>query len=148
MTDYDSGNIFAKILRGEIPCHKVYEDTMTLAFMDVMPQAKGHVLVIPKKPSRNILDVAPGDLTAVMATAQKIARAVKEAFSSGGVLIMQFNEAPAGQTVFHFHVHVIPRYEGVSLLQHGRQMVDPAQLAEHARTIVAALQQSAGSAVE
>lgn len=135
MTAYDPSNIFAKILRGEIPCHKVYEDQATLAFMDVMPQAKGHVLVIPKNPACNIFDVAPGELNAVMATVQKLARAVKKAFDSGGVLIMQFNEAPAGQTVFHFHVHIIPRYEGVPLVQHGRQMADPAELSDHARMI-------------
>jgi histidine triad (HIT) family protein len=139
MTAYDQSNIFAKILRGEIPCHKVYEDAATLAFMDVMPQAKGHTLVIPKKPSRNLLDVAPTDLTAVMVTVQKLAPAVKKAFDAGGVLIMQFNESPAGQTVFHFHVHIIPRHEGVPLKQHGRQMADPAELAEHAKMIRAAL---------
>ena len=139
MTAYDPSNIFAKILRGEIPCHKVYEDEATLAFMDVMPQAKGHALVIPKKPSRNLLDVAPADLNAVMATAQKLARAVKTAFDAGGVLIMQFNEAPAGQTVFHFHVHVIPRHEGIPLAQHARQMADPDELREHAQRIRTAL---------
>jgi histidine triad (HIT) family protein len=135
MTAYDPSNIFAKILRGEIPCQKVYEDQTTLAFMDVMPQAKGHVLVIPKNPSRNIFDVAPGELNAVMATVQKLARAVKTAFDAGGVLIMQFNEAPAGQTVFHFHVHIIPRHEGVPLVQHGRQMADPAELSDYAKKI-------------
>jgi histidine triad (HIT) family protein len=140
MTAYDPANIFAKILRGEIPCHKVYEDQTTLAFMDVMPQAKGHVLVVPKNPSRNIFDVAPADLNSVMATAQKLARAVKKAFDAGGVLIMQFNDAPAGQTVFHFHVHIIPRHEGVPLVQHGRQMADPAELSDHARRITAALE--------
>jgi histidine triad (HIT) family protein len=139
MTAYDPANIFAKILRGEIPCHKVYEDQATLAFMDVMPQAKGHALVVPKNPSRNIFDVAPADLNAVMATVQKLAPAVQKAFEAGGVLIMQFNESPAGQTVFHFHVHIIPRYEGVPLLKHGRQMADPAELSEHARKIRQAL---------
>jgi histidine triad (HIT) family protein len=140
MTVYDPGNIFAKILRGEIPCHKVYEDETTLAFMDVMPQAKGHALVVPKNPSRNILDVASADLNAVMITVQKLARAAKKAFNSGGVLIMQFNEAAAGQTVFHFHVHVIPRNEGAPLAQHARQMADPVELAEHARRIREALE--------
>jgi histidine triad (HIT) family protein len=139
MTAYDPANIFAKILRGEIPCHKVYEDADTIAFMDVMPQAKGHTLVVPKNPSRNLLDASPADICAVMTTAQKIARAVKTAFSAGGVLVMQFNEAPAGQTVFHFHVHVIPRQEGIPLAQHARQMADPAELAEHARIIGRAL---------
>lgn len=139
MTAYDPSNIFAKIVRGEIPCHKIYEDEATLAFMDVMPQAKGHALVIPKKPSRNLLDVEPADLNAVMSTAQKLARAVKAAFDAGGVLIMQFNEAPAGQTVFHFHVHVIPRHEGIPLAQHTRQMADPQELRENARKIAEAL---------
>jgi histidine triad (HIT) family protein len=139
MTAYDPANIFAKILRGEIPCHKVYEDGDTLAFMDVMPQAKGHALVVPKNPSRNLLDAAPADICAVMATAQKVTRAVKRAFHAGGVLIMQFNEAPAGQTVFHLHVHVIPRHDGVPLTQHSRQMADLAELAEHARMIRDAL---------
>jgi histidine triad (HIT) family protein len=139
MTAYDPSNVFAKILRGEIPCHKVYEDNATLAFMDVMPQAKGHTLIVPKKASRNLFDVAPAELTAVMTTAQKIARAVKKAFNAGGVLVMQFNEAPAGQTVFHFHVHVIPRDEGVPLARHSRDMADPAELAEHAGMIREAL---------
>ena len=140
MTAYDPANIFAKILRGEIPCQKVYEDDATLAFMDVMPQAKGHTLVIPKSPSRNILDVDLGDLCAVMATVQKLARALKMAFDAGGVLIVQFNEPPAGQTVFHFHVHVIPRQEGVPLIQHARQMADPAELEEQAKMIRHALE--------
>ena len=140
MTVYDDSNIFAKILRGEIPCHKVHEDETTLAFMDVMPQAKGHTLVIPKRPSRNLLDVAPEDLFAVMRTTQRIARAVKTAFGASGVLIMQFNEEAAGQTVFHFHVHVIPRNQGEPLKQHGRQMADPAELADDARRIRAALE--------
>lgn len=139
MTAYDPANIFAKILRGEIPCHKVYEDADTIAFMDVMPQTKGHTLVVPKNPSRNLLDASPADICAVMATTQKIARAVKTAFSAGGVLVMQFNEAPAGQTVFHFHVHVIPRQEGIPLAQHARQMADPDELAEHARMIAKAI---------
>jgi len=108
--------------------------------MDVMPQAPGHTLVIPKRPSRNLLDVAPEDLFAVMRTTQRIARAVKTAFGASGVLIMQFNEEAAGQTVFHFHVHVIPRNQGEPLKQHGRQMADPAELADDARRIRAALE--------
>lgn len=139
MTAYDQNNIFARILRGEIPCHKVYEDEATLSFMDVMPQAKGHALVVPKRPSRNLLDVAHEDLCAVMKAAQKIARAVKKAFHSEGVLIMQFNEEAAGQTVFHFHVHVIPRNAGEQLRQHARQMADPVELAEDAKRIREAL---------
>jgi histidine triad (HIT) family protein len=139
MTAYDQNNIFARILRGEIPCHKIYEDEATLAFMDVMPQAKGHALVVPKRPSRNLLDAEPEDLCAVMKVAQKLARAVKKAFNSEGVLIMQFNEEAAGQTVFHFHVHVIPRNAGEPLKQHARQMADPAELADQAKRIRAAL---------
>jgi histidine triad (HIT) family protein len=139
MTPYDQNNIFARILRGEIPCHKVYEDEATLAFMDVMPQAKGHALVVPKRPSRNLLDVGSEDLCAVMKTAQKIARAARKAFNSEGVLIMQFNEEAAGQTVFHFHVHIIPRNAGEPLKQHARQMADPAELAELAKKIREAL---------
>jgi histidine triad (HIT) family protein len=118
----------------------VHEDGKTLTIMDVMPQAKGHTLVIPKNASRNLFDIAQEDLCAVMGAAQTIARAVKEAFSAGGVLVMQFNETPAGQTVFHFHVHVIPRHDGVPLAQHARQMADPAELAEHAKMIRSALE--------
>ena len=140
MTAYDQNNIFAKILRGEIPCHKVYEDEATFAFMDVMPQAKGHALIVPKRPSRNLLDVKHQDLCAVMKAAQKIARAAKKAFDSEGVLIMQFNEEAAGQTVFHFHVPVIPRNAGEPLRQHARQMADPAELADQAKRIRAALE--------
>jgi histidine triad (HIT) family protein len=139
MTAYDQSNIFARILRGEIPCQRVHEDEATLAFMDVMPQATGHTLIVPKRPSRNLLDVEPEDLCAVMKTAQKIARAVKKAFNSDGVLIMQFNEEAAGQTVFHFHVHVIPRKAGEPLRQHARQLADPAELADHAKRIREAL---------
>ena len=105
---YDTNNIFAKILRGEIPAHKVYEDANVLAFMDVMPQAQGHVLVVPKAASRNILDADPATLGALIATVQKVAVAAQDAFEADGVTIMQFNEAPAGQSVFHLHFHVIP----------------------------------------
>ena len=136
---YDSGNIFAKILRGEIPCHKVYEDERTLAIMDVMPQADGHVLVIPKTPSRNLLDADPAVLGPLMAVVQKIAVAVKAAFGAGGVVVKQFNEAAAGQTVFHLHVHVIPRFEGTELRPHTGKMADHAMLAKHAEKIRARL---------
>ncbi len=136
---YDTSNIFAKILRGEIPCHKVYEDEHTLAFMDVMPQADGHALVIPKMPSRNLLDADPRALGAMMATVQKVAAAAKQAFGAEGVLIQQFNEAAAGQTVFHLHVHVMPRKTGVPLRPHTGAMADHAVLAEHAAKIRAAL---------
>ena len=104
---YDMNNVFAKILRGEIPCHKVYEDAHTLAFMDVMPQADGHTLVIPKQPSRNLLDADSAALGPLIASVQKVAQAVQKAFGAEGILIQQFNEPAAGQTVFHLHVHVI-----------------------------------------
>jgi histidine triad (HIT) family protein len=136
---YDTNNIFAKILRGEIPCHKVYEDEHTLAFMDVMPQADGHTLVIPKSPSRNLLDADPEALGALMASVQRVANAAKQAFGAEGVLIQQFNEPAAGQTVFHLHVHVLPRHEGTALRPHSGKMADHGVLAEHAAKIRAAL---------
>ncbi|WP_426238288.1 HIT family protein [Pararhizobium sp. DWP1-1-3] len=136
---YDSNNIFAKILRGEIPAHKVYEDDNVLAFMDVMPQAQGHVLVVPKAASRNILDANPATLSALIATVQTVAIATQEAFDADGVTIMQFNEAPAGQSVFHLHFHVIPRHEGVPLRPHSGQMEDGTVLAANAERIRDAL---------
>lgn len=136
---YDTNNIFAKILRGEIPCHKVYEDEATLAFMDVMPRADGHTLVIPKAPSRNLLDADPAVLGALMASVQKVAKAVAKAFDADGILISQFNEPAAGQTVYHLHVHILPRHEGVSLRPHGGKMADNGVLAKHAGMIRAAL---------
>ena len=136
---YDSGNIFAKILRGEVPSHKVYEDEATLVIMDVMPQADGHVLVIPKAPSRNLLDADPATLGALMAVVQKVAVAVKAAFGADGVVVKQFNEGAAGQTVFHLHVHVIPRKEGTELRPHTGKMADPAVLARQAEMIKARL---------
>ncbi|MCA3556046.1 HIT family protein [Aestuariivirga sp.] len=136
---YDSNNIFAKILRGEVPCHKVYEDEHTLAFMDVMPQADGHTLVIPKMSSRNLLDAEPKALGSLMTSVHKVANAVKQAFGADGMLIQQFNEAAAGQTVFHLHVHVLPRHEGRPLRPHTGRMADHAVLAQHAERIRAAL---------
>jgi len=136
---YDSSNIFAKILRGEIPAHKVYEDEATLAFLDVMPQAEGHVLVIPKAASRNILDADPANLAALIAVVQKVAVAAQDAFDADGITIMQFNEAPAGQSVFHLHFHVIPRKEGAGLKPHSGKMEDGAVLAANAEKIRAAL---------
>lgn len=136
---YDSNNIFAKILRGEIPAQKVYEDDATVVFMDVMPQAEGHVLVVPKAVSRNILDADPATLGPLIAVVQKIAIAVKEAFDADGVTVMQFNEAPAGQSVFHLHFHVIPRREGVPLRPHSGKMEDGAVLAANAAKIKQAL---------
>jgi histidine triad (HIT) family protein len=121
---YDNGNIFAKILRGEIPCVKVYEDAKTLAFMDVMPESDGHVLVVPKEPAENILDLSADAMTAMMATTQKVAKAIDKALSPDGILLKQYNRAPAGQSVFHVHFHIVPRWEGVVLAPHGKVMVD------------------------
>jgi histidine triad (HIT) family protein len=137
---YDPNNIFARILIDEIPSHKVYEDEHTLAFMDVMPQADGHALVIPKTPSRNLLDAEPAVLGALMATVQKVAKAVRKAFDAEGVLIQQFNESAAGQTIFHLHFHVLPRHAGVSLRGHSGKMADHALLAGHAGKIRAAIE--------
>jgi histidine triad (HIT) family protein len=136
---YDSNNIFAKILRGEIPSHKVYEDAHTLAFMDVMPQAPGHVLVVPKAASRNLLDADPAALAQTIPVVQTIANAVKEAFDADGVFVCQFNEPAAGQTVFHLHFHVIPRHEGAALQPHSVKMEDGAVLAANAEKIKAEL---------
>lgn len=136
---YDPNNIFAKILRGEIPSHKIYEDEHTLAFMDVMPQMDGHCLVIPKVGSRNLLDAELLTLTPLMATVQKVARAAKAAFKADGVQIRQYNEPAAGQTVFHLHFHIMPLNEGQSLSGHLGKMADQALLAKHAEMIKKAL---------
>jgi histidine triad (HIT) family protein len=136
---YDTSNIFAKILRGEIPCHKVYEDADMIAFMDVMPQAAGHTLVVPKAASRNVLDADPAVLGKVLPVVQKIARAAKTAFQADGITVMQFNEPAGGQTVFHLHYHVIPRHDGVGLKPHTGKMEDPVVLAENAAKLKAAL---------
>ncbi|MCE1235777.1 MAG: HIT family protein [Hyphomicrobiales bacterium] len=136
---YDDSNVFAKILRGEIPAHVVYEDADTLAFMDVMPAVDGHVLVIPKAAARNILDIAPADLAAVTATVQKLAIAVKAAFLADGVTIQQFNETAGGQEVFHLHVHVMPRQAADQVRKLPRPFADQKILAAHADKIRAAL---------
>jgi histidine triad (HIT) family protein len=142
MTDqppaYDPDNVFAKIVRGEMPCHEVYRDEHTLAFMDIMPRVDGHTLVIPKNPSRNILDAAPDDVARCAVTAQQIAKAVKAAFASDGVALWQFSEKASGQVVFHLHFHVLPRHEGVELRPVG-QMADNDVLAEHAARLREAL---------
>jgi histidine triad (HIT) family protein len=137
---YDDTNIFARILRGEIPSHKVYEDDQVVAFMDVMPQGPGHTLVVPKAKSRNLLDADPAELGGAMAIVQKIARAVKNAFEAEGVTIMQFNEPAGGQTVFHLHFHVVPRFDGVSLKRHTDDMEKPEVLAANAEKIRKALE--------
>ena len=138
-TPYDDDNIFAKILRGELPAHKVYEDAHNLAFLDIMPRADGHTLVIPKTPARNLLDADPESLCHLMAASQKVGRAVMRAFEAPGLLVQQFNEADAGQVVFHLHVHLIPRRSGQSLRPHTGEMADQAVLARHAERIRAAL---------
>lgn len=139
MPDYDDTNIFARILRGEISAQKVFEDEQVFAFMDVMPQGVGHTLVVPKAPSRNLLDADPAVLGALIAVTQKIATAAKYAFAADGVTIMQFNESAAGQSVFHLHFHVIPRFEGVALRRHSGEMEKPEILAENAEKIKRAL---------
>ncbi|KXF77377.1 HIT family hydrolase [Paramesorhizobium deserti] len=136
---YDDSNIFARILRGEIPSTRVYEDDHVIAFMDVMPQGEGHTLVVPRAPSRNLLDAAPETLGPSIAAVQKIAGAVKKAFAADGVTIMQFNEPASGQSVFHLHFHVIPRFEGVALKPHSGKMEDPEVLKQNAEKIKAAL---------
>ena len=135
---YDPNNIFGKILRGELPAHKVYEDSDTLAFMDIMPRADGHTLVIPKAPAINVLDATPASLAASIATVRLIARAAMTAFRAEGIKVEQYNEAPAGQVVFHLHFHVLPRWAGVELRPPGI-MGDKALLAEHAEKLKAAL---------
>ena len=139
MPSYDPNNIFAKILRGELPCYKVYEDDKALAFLDIMPRASGHTLVLPKAPARNILDVSPDDLAHVMKVAQRIAKAVMTAFSADGVTVQQFNEAAGGQVVFHLHVHVIPRQHGVALKPPASEKEAPEVLKEQAAKLAAAL---------
>ena len=136
---YDNNNIFAKILRGEIPSFKVHEDAHALAFMDVMPQSSGHTLVIPKSPAENFFDTDPKVLAALIVTTQVVANAVQRAFNPDGMRIMQFNGPTAGQTVFHIHFHIIPCYEGVPLKAHVRDMADKNLLAAHAEKVRAAL---------
>jgi histidine triad (HIT) family protein len=139
MPAYDANNIFAKILRGELPCHKVYEDDRSLAFLDIMPRAPGHTLVLPKAPARNILDIAPDDLAHVMKVAQRIAKVSVETFGADGVTVQQFNESAGGQVVFHLHVHVIPRKEGIALKPPASVKEAPDVLAEQAKRLAAAL---------
>lgn len=136
---YDPDNIFAKILRGDIPSTRVYEDEHVIAFMDVMPQGPGHTLVVPRAASRNMLDADPAIFAPLMTAVQKVARAAKTAFDADGVTVNQFNEAAGGQSVYHLHFHVIPRFEGVPLKPHTGGMADPAVLQAHADKIKAAL---------
>ena len=140
MPSYDPNNIFAKILRGELPCYKVYEDDKALAFLDIMPRAPGHTLVLPKAPARNMLDISPDDLAHVMKVAQKIAKVSMQVLGADGVTIQQFNEGAGGQVVFHLHVHVIPRKNGVAMQPPATVKAAPDVLAEQARQLAAALQ--------
>jgi histidine triad (HIT) family protein len=139
-TDYDPTNIFAKILRGDVPCHRVYEDDATLAFMDIMPRSDGHTLVLPREPVRTILDISLPALRAVMETTQKIAKAAQLAFKADGLTIQQFNEAAGGQEVFHLHVHVLPRFKDTPLRPAGI-MADSSAVAAHAEKIRTALKE-------
>ena len=139
MPSYDPNNIFAKILRGELPSYKVYEDEGAFAFLDIMPRAPGHTLVLPKAPARNLLDVDPDDLAHVMKVAQKIAKAAMSAFAAEGVTVQQFNEAAGGQVVFHLHVHVIPRHAGVTLKAPASVKEASDVLTAHAERLKAAL---------
>ena len=139
MAAYDQNNLFAKILRGELPCHKIYEDDKALAFLDIMPRAPGHALVLPKAPARNILDISPDDLAYVIKVAQKIAMASVQIFRADGVTIQQFNESAGGQVVFHLHVHVIPRKQGVAMKPPATVKEAPDVLADQAKQLAAAL---------
>jgi histidine triad (HIT) family protein len=142
---YDADNIFAKILRGEIPSHRVYEDDSVIAFMDVMPQGPGHMLVVPRAPSRNLLDADPSTLGHLFAVVQRLAQAAKEAFEADGVTIMQFNEPASGQTVYHLHVHVIPRFEGIGLKPHTGGTEKPEVLEEAAQKMRSVLMRTVKS---
>jgi len=136
---YSSSNIFAKILRGEIPAFKVFEDERALAFMDAMPQSDGHTLVIPKVEAENLFDIEPRALAELIKSTQHVARAVQAAFKPEGMRIIQFNGEAAGQTVLHIHFHIIPCYEGQALKAHQREWADKKMLAEHAERIRQAL---------
>jgi histidine triad (HIT) family protein len=142
---YDRNNIFAKILRGEAPAQRVWEDAQTIAILDVMPQSDGHTLVLPKSPAENLFDLDDDGMAAVMRTSRLIARGLKVAFEPDGVLLMQFNGAAAGQTVFHFHMHVVPRYADKALRTHGRGFADAGLLADQATRLRAALERMPAS---
>jgi histidine triad (HIT) family protein len=139
MPSYDPNNIFAKILRGELPCYKVYEDDKAIAFLDIMPRAPGHTLVLPKAPARNLLDIGADDLAHVAKVAQKVAKAGMSALGADGITVQQFNEGPGGQVVFHLHVHVIPRKSGVPMKPPASEKEKPEVLAEIAKKLSAAL---------
>jgi histidine triad (HIT) family protein len=136
---YDPNNIFAKILRGELPCYKVYEDDRAIAFLDIMPRTTGHTLVVPKAAARNLFDIDPEELAYAAKVAQKIAKASKTAFGADGVTIQQFNESAGGQVVFHLHIHVIPRKEGVAMKPPASEKATPEMLASNAQALMTAL---------
>jgi histidine triad (HIT) family protein len=136
---YDPSNIFAKILRGELPCYKVYEDDHVLAFLDILPRTPGHTLVIPKAPARNILDISPEDFAHVARGAHRIAGAAMRAFKADGITIQQFSEAAGGQVVFHLHMHVMPRHNGIALLPPASHKQDAKVLEDNATKLIAAL---------
>jgi histidine triad (HIT) family protein len=135
MAAYDPDNIFARVLRGEIPCHKLYEDEDTLAFLDIMPRTEGHALVITREEAPDLFGISPDGLAKLMAVVQKLAPKIKEAVGADGVLIQQFNGAVAGQTVFHLHIHIVPIKEGVPLKPHAGDMADQDELAATAEKI-------------
>ena len=139
MAAYDDQNVFAKILRGEIPCFEVFSDDRSFAFLDIMPRSPGHTLVIPRAPARGILDIADDDLAAVARTARRIAIAAKKAFGADGIILQQFSEPASGQVVFHLHMHVMPVRAGVELLPAQTRKEDMAVLADHAKRMIAAL---------
>ena len=139
MPSYDPNNVFAKILRGELPCHKVYEDERAFAFLDIMPRAPGHTLVIPKSPARNLLDVKPDDLAHFMRVVQKISAAAMKVFDADGLTLQQFNEAAGGQVVFHLHVHIIPRKNAVPMKPPATYKEETSVLSDQALKLAAAL---------
>ena len=139
MTAYDTNNIFAKILRGEFPCHKVYENDHVLAFLDIMPRCPGHTLVIPKAPARNILDIKPEDFAHVARASHTVARAAMKAFKADGITIQQFSEPASGQVVYHLHMHVMPRQDGIALLPPASRKEDVKVLEDNATKLIAAL---------
>lgn len=137
--DYDNHNPFARILRGELPCVKVYEDEATLAIMDIMPQAAGHVLVLPKEPAVELFALSDEAAAACIRTTRRVAAAVKAALQAPGIMVAQFNGATAGQTVPHVHFHIVPRQEAAPLRPHAAVPADAAELREIAARIIAAL---------
>lgn len=140
---YDPNNIFARILRGELPCAKVFEDAHTLAFMDIMPSAEGHTLVVPKEPAENLFDLSPDAASVLLRTTQKVARGVQSAVGCPGIMLVQLNGAAAGQSIPHVHFHVVPRWMGLDLKLHGREKADPKTLEALAARIAAAMEKTA-----